>query len=310
MSLSRKLALSFVAAVCCALAITGCASLDRWQREAIFQTAVADRYDGRDAPQGAVQYDVALPGGGETGADSVRFWYLPAPRPDAPTILYLHGARHNLSGSLTRIERLNALGFNVLALDYRGFGGSTRLLPTERTALEDARLAFAELQRHQPQPLRRLIYGYSLGGAVAIALAQEFDGIGGVIVESSFTSIADVVSTMRWGWVPFVNLAITQKFNSLARIAEVNEPLLFLHGTADHIVPHQMSDRLYAAARAVPEAKKRLVKIEGGSHRGALNLDLDDYGRALRDFVLLTGAEPGRAAPFALGGASAGLSAH
>lgn len=290
MGLSHKLAAAVIAAALGALAVSGCSSLDRWQREAIFQTSAADRIGDRDVPAGAEQYDLPLPGGGETGADTVRFWYLPAAQADAPTVLYLHGARRNLSGSVPRIERLNALGFGVLALDYRGFGGSTRLLPTEATALADARLAFAELRRRQPQADRRLLYGYSLGGAVAIALAQEFDGMAGVVIESSFTSIADLVRTMRWGWVPFINLAVTQKFNSLARIAEVNEPLLFLHGTADTIVPHQMSDRLYAAARAVPEDKKLLMKIEGGSHGGGLSLGLDAYRDALHEFALLTGA--------------------
>jgi uncharacterized protein len=187
----------------------------------------------------------------------------------------------------------------VLALDYRGFGRSTRILPSEHTAIEDARLAFAELQRRQPIESQRLLYGYSLGGAVAIALAQEVDGMAGVVVESTFTSIADLVRTMRWGWVPFVNIAVTQNFNSLQRIASVNEPLLFLHGTADGIVPHTMSDRLFAAARAVPDGKKRLVKIEGASHRGAMSLDPDTYGRALDEFTALVGSTARAAAPAA-----------
>jgi uncharacterized protein len=255
MGLPVKLLSSVIAAALVAGAISGCASLDRWQREAIFQTRNAVYVEGRSAPAQAEQYDVALPGGGQTGNDTLRFWYLPGD-PAAPTVLYLHGARHNLYGNVHRIERLNELGFNVLALDYRGFGRSTRILPSEHTAIEDARLAFAELQRRQPIESQRLLYGYSLGGAVAIALAQEVDGMAGVVVESTFTSIADLVRTMRWGWVPFVNIAVTQNFNSLQRIASVNEPLLFLHGTADGIVPHTMSDRLYAAARAVPDGQE------------------------------------------------------
>jgi alpha-beta hydrolase superfamily lysophospholipase len=105
------------------------------------------------------------------------------------------------------------------------------------------------------------------------------------VIESSFTSIADVVRTMRWGWVPFINIAVTQNFDSLKRIAQVNEPLLFLHGTADSIVPHTMSDRLYAAAQAVPPQMKKVVKIEGASHRGAMALDASDYSRALGEFL-------------------------
>ena len=293
MRLSSKLAASVIVVTLTALVATGCASIDRWQREAIFQTEAAARVDGRSAPDGVDQFDVAVPGGGVTGTDTVRFWYAAAADADAPTVLYLHGARHNLYGNASRVERLRDLGFNVLALDYRGFGRSTRILPTEASAIEDARLAFAELERRQPRSSRRLVYGYSLGGAVAIALAQQVDGMAGVVIESSFTNIADVVRTMRWGWVPFINIAVTQNFNSLSRIAQVNEPLLFLHGTADTIVPHTMSDRLAAAAQSVPPQMKKVVKIEGASHRGAMSLDPYSYGRALDEFVRLTGGERG-----------------
>ncbi len=285
---SSKLVSSLLVAAVSVAGVSGCASLDRWQREAIFQTEAAARVDGRLAPTGAEQYDVAVPGGGVTGNDSLRLWYLAADRSGAPTVLYLHGARHNLYGNASRIERLRDLGYNVLALDYRGFGRSTRILPTEQSAIEDARLAFAELQRRQPDESRRLLYGYSLGGAVAIALAHDVDGVAGVVIESSFTSIADLVRTMRWGWVPFIHVAVTQNFNSLSRIARVNEPLLFLHGTADTIVPAAMSERLYGAARAVPPEMKKLVKIDGAGHRGAMALDTEAYGRALSDFVQLT----------------------
>jgi pimeloyl-ACP methyl ester carboxylesterase len=207
-------------------------------------------------------------------------------------VLYLHGARHNLYGNAARIERLQALGYNVLALDYRGFGRSTLILPSEQSAIEDARLAYAELVRREPDPARRIVYGYSLGGAVAIALARSIDEAGGediagVVVESSFTSIPDVVRTMRWGWLPFVQLAVSNDFDSESRISALNKPLLFLHGTADSIVPHTMSDRLYAAARNVPEQYKRVIKIDGASHRGALAMAASDYGDALRQFAAL-----------------------
>ena len=266
-----------------AVVATGCASLDRWQREAIFQTEVAARVYGRAAPDSAEQFDLPLPGGGETGADTVRFWYLASPDPGASTVLFLHGARRNLYDNAARIERLNALGFNVLAMDYRGFGRSTRILPTEESALEDARLGFAELQRRQPVGRKRLLYGYSLGGAVAIALAEQVDGVAAVVVEATFTSIADVVRQRRW--IPFIGLAVTQKFDSLARITQVNEPLLFLHGTADRVVPHAMSDQLHDAARRVPAELKRVVKIEGASHWGVMSLDPDSFGRSVRDFL-------------------------
>jgi hypothetical protein len=260
----------------------GCATLDTWQRKAIFQherAAVDARFGDVAPPPGTQAFDLALANG-----DSVHGWYREAAA-DAPTVLFLHGARRNLHGSQYRIERLAGLGLNVLAIDYRGFGRSTPLLPSEETALQDARAAFDELLRRQPDPRRRFVYGYSLGGAVAIALAAERDGIAGVIVESSFTSIADLVRASRWGWVPFIGAVVTQQFDSRARIRRVNEPLLLLHGTADGLIPHTMSDDLLAAATAVPPAHKRLIKIEGANHRGAPFADREIFDGALREFV-------------------------
>jgi uncharacterized protein len=286
MRLPAKFLWSATIAALVAIGASGCASIDRWQREAIFQTEVAARVEGREAPAAAEQFDLPLPGGGVTGADRVRFWYLPATAADAPTVLYLHGARRNLYDNTRRIERLNDLGFAVLALDYRGFGRSTRILPSEQSAIEDAHLALAELARRQPDAGRRLLYGYSLGGAVAIALAQQHDAFAGVVVEATFTSIPEVVQSRRW--VPLVGLVVTQRFDSVARIAHVNEPLLFVHGTSDRVVPHTMSDQLFEAARAVPPQFKRVVKVEGAPHWGSMVLESDVVGRALREFVELT----------------------
>jgi alpha-beta hydrolase superfamily lysophospholipase len=262
--------------------VAGCASLDTWQRRAIFQhedTAVDAGVADAAPPAGTEAFDLLLANG-----DMVHAWYLEAAA-DAPTVLFLHGARRNLYGSQHRIERLAGLGLNVLAIDYRGFGRSTPLLPSEDTAMQDSRAAFDELLRRQPDPRRRFLYGYSLGGAVAIALAAERDGLAGVVVESSFTSIAELVRSSRWGWLPFLSAAVTQEFDSRARIGRVNEPLLLVHGTADGVVPHTMSDELLASATGVQPEWKRLVKIEGANHRGAPFVDRAIFDSALRDFI-------------------------
>lgn len=275
-----------------AASVAGCASLDTWQRKAIFQherAAVDPRFDDSAAPVGTEAFDLTLVGG-----ETVHAWYREV-SPAAPTVLFLHGARRNLYGSRHRFDRLADLGLNVLAIDYRGFGRSTPLLPSEDTALQDARAAFEELKRRQPDPRRRFLYGYSLGGAVAIALAAEHDDMAGVIVESSFTSIVDLVRTSRWGWVPFLGAAVTQEFDSRSRIARVNEPLLLLHGTADGVIPHTMADELLAAATRVHAGLKRLVKIDGANHRGAPFVDRAVFDRALAEFFV----QAQRAAPIA-----------
>ncbi len=259
---------------------TGCASFDEWQRKAIFQHNASQYWTTPNAPLSAEAFDLPLANG-----DKVHAWYLTAGVKNAPTILFLHGARRNLNGNVYRLERWRDLGFNVLAIDYRGFGRSTHIVPSEASALEDAGAAFAELVRREPDASRRFIYGYSLGGALAIALAAEVDGIAGVVVESSFTSISDLVRTSKWGWVPGLTWLVTQNFDSLTRISRVNEPLLFLHGTQDTLVPHTMSDRLLSAAINVPQEFKRVLKIEGARHHGAMALAAEELGRTMKEFT-------------------------
>jgi alpha-beta hydrolase superfamily lysophospholipase len=259
----RRWAAAFAMAVVGLGAIAGCASLDEWQRQAIFNPA-------RDNPRwfaeplpGTEEYDVRLANG-----DTLHFWYVAQPAPEqAPTVLYLHGARWNMNGSVFRIARWHDMGFNVLAVDYRGFGRSTEILPSEESAAADTRIAFEELKRRQPDAARRYVYGHSLGGALAIDLASALppDAVAGVIVESTFTSISDLVRGMRYGWLPGIDLVVTQPFDSATRIGKVQTPLLILHGTADGVVPHTMADQLYARAGS---QTKRLVKIEGGTHSG------------------------------------------
>ena len=271
-----------VGALAVAASVAGCATLDTWQRKAIFQheRAVVDAGFAEVAPPPATEaFDLVLANG-----DTVHAWYREASA-EAPTVLFLHGARRNLYESQYRIDRLAGLGLNVLAIDYRGFGHSTPMLPSEQSALQDAHAAFDELLRRQPDPRRRFIYGYSLGGAVAIALAAEHDGLAGVVIESSFTSIGDLVRAFRWGWVPFLGAAVTQEFDSRARIGRVNEPLLLVHGTADGVIPHTMSDELLAAAIAVSSDHKRLIKIEGANHRGVPFVDRSLFDAAMREFV-------------------------
>jgi len=261
----------------------GCSSLDEWQRQAIFNPI-------RDNPRwfseplaDTEEYEVKLANGHQ-----LHFWYVPQPDgKHAPTVLYLHGARWNLNGSVFRMSRWVDLGFNVLAVDYRGFGKSTELLPSEETAYEDARVALEELKRREPDPARRFIYGHSLGGALAIDLAagplrSTDNQVGGVIIESTFTSIPAVVRKMKYGWVPGIGLAVTQPFDSATKIGKVEVPLLIIHGTADGIVPHAMADELYAAAAS---KVKQVIKIEGGSHSGASRTGGSTYREAVLDFV-------------------------
>lgn len=266
----------------------GCATLDNWQRQAIFQVDPAQTRWHSEAPPGTERLDLRLANG-----DRVHAWYLPAAEAplQAPTVLYLHGSRWNLHNSVFRMRRWHELGFNMLAIDYRGFGDSTPMLPSENSAFEDVLAAFDELKRRQPDPARRFVYGHSLGGALAIRLAatngsvSDGDALAGIIVESSFTSIADMAAGTRWGWLPGVRWLVTQSFDSIGRIDAVDEPLLLIHGTGDRVVPHQMSDRLHAAANGVRGDLKLLLKIDGASHSGVSRAGGEQYERTVRQFV-------------------------
>ncbi|HEU4621695.1 MAG TPA: alpha/beta fold hydrolase [Burkholderiaceae bacterium] len=280
---------ALVLATTLTLIASGCASLDTLQREAIFQPPTAERIASNrwlnETPEAVEQYDLALANG-----DKIHTWYLPGDEPDAPTVLYLHGARWNLNGSAFRMNRWRELGFAVLAIDYRGFGKSTALLPSERTAAEDVDAAFAELARRQPDPTKRWVHGHSLGGALAVDLATREDRFAGLIVESSFTSIRDMLRETRWGWIPLLPLMLTQEFDSLSKMPRLSVPTMFVHGTEDRYVPAWMSERLYNAARATRDGVRRLVKIDGASHSNASVSGGQTYLTALREFI--TAASP------------------
>jgi len=262
------------------LAGTGCAYLDAKQREWIFR-AQRDVHS-TPADYGLAYEDVWLKVAGEADApgERVHGWWLPATSADSATLLYLHGARWNLSNNLFRIQRLQRMGFAVLAIDYRGFGRSDGELPSEAQAYVDAQAAWEHLRALQPDAGRRFLYGHSLGGAVAIELATRNEDVAGLIIESTFTSMREMAEVMGYGNYP-IAAVLTQHFDSSAKMARVAAPVLFVHGAADRFVPAAMSERLYAAARE----PKRLLLLEGAGHSNATLVAFDRYQAAVRDLL-------------------------
>jgi uncharacterized protein len=194
-----------------------------------------------------------------------------------PVLLYLHGARWNVVGSAWRIERMRELGFTVVAVDYRGFGKSDLETPSEEKSYEDAQAAWDWMAKTYPkQP--RYIFGHSLGGAIAIELATRVTNEKGTLVEGTFTSIPDVFSTLKWGWLP-VGWMISQRFDSEKKVATIGSPLLVVHGSEDRLIDPALGKRLFEAA-AQP---KRFVLVEGGSHHNTNGLGQAQYRAALKE---------------------------
>ena len=264
----------FIALAAAAAITAGCATLDAKQREWIFQPS--DRSWGgaqstEDMQDMWIEFQSATTG----RAERLHSLWMPQQRAGAPVLLYLHGARWNVAGSSGRIRRMHELGFSVLAIDYRGFGKSSAGLPSEATAAEDARAAWQWLAEQHPDA-PRYIFGHSLGGAIAIELARSVDDERGTLVEGTFTSIADVVSTFRWGWLP-VSPLITQRFESVRKVADIGSPLLVVHGSKDTLIQPELGRKLFEAA----QEPKQFILVEGGSHHNTNAVGQGQYRQAL-----------------------------
>lgn len=270
--------------------LAGCATLDEKQRGWIFQPSDRSWAGGVSAAQGMEEVWIEFMS--QAKGHPVKLHGLWAQnenfneRRDAPILFYLHGARYNVVGSAFRARRMEELGFSVLAIDYRGFGKSTNELPSESTAYEDARAAWDWLgQKYPGRP--RYIFGHSLGGAIAIELAAQVDDEAGTVVEGTFTSIPDVVSTFKWGWLP-VSLLITQRFEAVKRVPAIGSPLLVVHGGEDRLIQPELGRRLYEAATG----RKSFVLVEGGSHHNTNSVGQAQYRAALADLFGLGDATP------------------
>ncbi len=258
----------------------GCAYIETKQGEWIFNP-VQGEWRGYRGPPAEFQEKWIAVGMRD---EKLHAWWAPVADPDAPVLLYLHGARWNLTGSVTRIPRWNRMGFSVLAIDYRGFGKSVAAdgaAPSEQSANEDAEVAWRHLATLAPRS-RRFIFGHSLGGAMATHVALKYPDAAGLILEGSFTSLPDMIRETRWGFLP-VSFLVTQRFDSIERIDDVTVPVLVAHGTEDDIVPFSQGERLFAAARA----PKHFFRAEGGSHHNLTASFFDGYQSAVREFFRL-----------------------
>ena len=188
-------------------------------------------------------------------------WLMPAATtPERqPWVIFLHGNASNIAGRLNILhcERLRSLGLNVMAPEYRGYGGLGGV-PTESGLAEDARRAYDALRREKKiEPSRIIIYGWSLGSAVAVNLASRVDEAA-VILEGAPSSIV-AIGQQRYPYFP-IRWLVRNPFESIARIDKIGSPVLFLHSPEDAVIPFAEGRRLFDAA---PEPKQ-FVEVSGG----------------------------------------------
>jgi len=188
--------------------------------------------------------------------ERVIIWHI-RPREEKSIVLYFHGNAGSLAWRVERFRALTATGFGLVALSYRGYGGSSGR-PTESGLIADSVAAYAYAAEHYP--FRRIaVWGESLGSGIAVAVAAT-KPVAAVALESAFTSAADVGAAFYW-YLP-VRLLMKDQFRSDSIIGKVTAPVLMLHGEADAVVPIALGERLYALINA----PKRFVRFPGAGH--------------------------------------------
>jgi fermentation-respiration switch protein FrsA (DUF1100 family) len=201
-------------------------------------------------------------------ADGTRLsgWFLPAENRSSPkeakgTVVHFHGNAQNMSAHWRFVAWLPKQGYNVLVFDYRGYGQSEGK-PEPKGVFEDSNAALNYVRaRSDIDPERLFVFGQSLGGTNAIAVvgAGNRAGVKAAAIESTFYSYSSIANDKLRG----AGLLVSDEYAASKYVAAVSPiPLLFIHGTADQVIPFAHSRRLLADARE----PKRLVEVPGAGH--------------------------------------------
>ncbi len=218
------------------------------------------------------------------GFDEIKFpsrdkvilygWFVPGSKESV--ILFCQGNRGNISHRIESIEILHHLGYSLFIFDYRGYGKSNGF-PTERGLYQDALGAYDFLRERGYDVDNIILYGCSLGGAVAIYLATVVEAKG-LIIESSFESIYDLSYDILKYHIP--EWLISNRFSSIERIGNINIRKLIIHSEDDDLIPFFHGTGLYEAALQ----PKKMLKIKGSHDTGFLDSGYI-YEEGLRDFL-------------------------
>jgi len=208
-------------------------------------------------------------------ADGLRLaaWYRAASE-DRKTIVYFHGNGGNIADRGYKVKPYLNAGYGVMLVEYRGYGGNPSS-PNEAGLYADGRAALDWLEAGGVPPAHTVLYGESLGTGVAVQLSGERPPAA-LVLEAPFTSASDVAAASYW-FLP-ARLLIKDRFDSIAKIGDIQAPLLLLHGERDRVVPVRFGRRLFDAANE----PKKAVFLPDGHHN-----DLTDHGLILEVLAFL-----------------------
>ncbi|MEN8206156.1 MAG: alpha/beta hydrolase [Pseudomonadota bacterium] len=213
-----------------------------------------------------------------TAGDDTRLhaWFVPS---DAArgTLLFNHGNAGNIAHRLDSISLFHSLGLNVLIFDYRGYGESEGK-PSEKGTYLDVKAAWDYLLKERMISAEEIvIFGRSLGAAIAVDLASQHPSAG-VILESAFTSVPDMAASL-YPWLP-VRLLSRYRYNSLKRIEGIRSPLLVVHSRDDEIIPYEHGKKLFAQANK----PKQFLELNGG-HNNGYQVSRKLYEQTMQQFL-------------------------
>ena len=207
---------------------------------------------------------------------ALHAWFIPQ-QSSEKTLLFFHGNASNISHRGDSVKIFHDLGLNVLIFDYRGYGQSEGK-PTEAGLYRDARAAWNYLTQTRGVNSKDIVlFGRSLGGAVAANLASEVDA-GAIILESTFSSARDMAQEL----FPLLSYMIPLRFhfNTAKFVQKVNCPVLVIHSPDDEIIPYSLGRKVYDAAN-----QPRLMLDINGDHNGGFLRSQPHYGRGLKQFL-------------------------
>jgi len=216
--------------------------------------------------------------------EKLHAWWMPIRQstgqadPAHETVLFFHGNAGNLTDRTFRLDIFNKLGLNTLIIDYRGYGKSSGQIKKEQDLYTDGLAAWDYLiEEKKIKSENIIIWGRSLGGAIAVDLAQE-KNVNAVILEATFASIYGVVPK-AFRFLP-IKLILKYKFASGEKIKNIQAPVLIIHSQDDEIIPFEQGQKLYDTANQ----PKQFLKLKGG-HNSDVAESYEIYLLGVKDFL-------------------------